>query len=819
MRDNLGPHRLGQIQNLGLVAAELYQAAEVLCFAFFYSLQIRMFWHRKVDGSPDHDSALGYRLQLLEYFGKITGTAWVLLCLSSSLWGNYLVAGFAMAGLATSFSTLGLLKKWPNARSFLANLFLCCNVLILCGYTMVTGGEHSQSAVFFPIVVFLAAQLVGFKVAFVWSIALFSLSVADYVRHVELGYTFVDSFDSIFREVGTIGTALWLSFESEKFFNNRTGHLKRVSESLREKTRLLEMAEETAGVGHWCWNPKTELVELSTQAALICNLDAVQSKVSLKEFVAVWGKTGGQRFLNHFATHVISGKGSFNDELTIEAPEQKHVNCRGIFERDDDGQVVGIFGTLRDDTQLRSTTDRLTVKAEELNQLACFDPLTGLANRFRFQNRLSELVDESVQSGRQMALLVLDMDGFKVINDTLGHAVGDEVLKVAARRLERIVRDGDLVSRLGGDEFTVIVRSAKSAEEIETVARRIVEAIAKPMTIENQELHVGVSIGSSLAPRDSQCANELFTFADTAMYEAKEANKGLAMYRSEMTEALLVRRSAENRLAGALKREEFELVFQPQSKIETGEIVGFESLLRWNSEGKRVPPLQFIPLLEGNGKIVEVGQWVLERSCEQAARWNKQGHRVNIAVNISPVQFREANFSKRVIETIRRYDVDPGQVELEITEGLLIQDLENTNQKLFELKQFGTRISVDDFGTGYSSLAYLKHLPIDQLKIDREFIKDIPAHDDGTIASSIIVLGQSLDMEVLAEGVETQTQLDFLKENNCCAYQGNFLGRPLPADACDALLANLGTRLNATSSSPIVQTSSVTGSSGKPSVV
>lgn len=747
-----------------------------------------MFWQRKDNRSIDHDSTLVYRLQLLEYFGKITGVAWVLLCATSLIWGDQIVAYYAFVGLVTSLLTLALLKKWPNARPFLANLFLFCNVMILCSYTMATGGEHSLAAVYFPIVVFLAAQLVGYKVAFVWSLALLSLSVTDYVRQVEFGGAAVDSLESFFRKIGTIGTALWLSFESEKFFNDRTGHLKSISESLREKTRLLEMAEETAGVGHWCWNPGTGTVDLSKQASLICNLDAAQSQIGLEDFVAVWGKSGGQRFLNHFATHVISLKKGFNDELTIEAAEQKHVSCRGIFERDSDGHVVGIFGTLRDDTQLRSTTDRLTVKAEELNQLACYDPLTGLANRFRFQNRLSELVEEAVETGQQIALLVLDMDGFKIINDTLGHSVGDEVLKVAARRLEETVRDGDLVSRLGGDEFTVIVRSAHSPEEIEAIARRIVDAISKPMLIENQELLAGVSIGSSLAPRDSQCANELFTFADTAMYEAKEANKGLAMYRPEMTEELLNRRSAENRLAGALKREEFELVFQPQSNIETGAIVGFESLLRWNSEGKRVPPLQFIPLLEGNGKIVEVGQWVLERSCEQVARWSKLGYSVNIAVNISPIQFREANFSKRVIETIRRYNVNPAQVELEITEGLLIQDLENTNQKLFELKQFGTRISVDDFGTGYSSLAYLKHLPIDQLKIDREFIKDIPEHDDGTIASSIIVLGQSLEMEVLAEGVETQTQLDFLKANHCCAYQGNLLGRPMSAEASEAML-------------------------------
>jgi diguanylate cyclase (GGDEF)-like protein len=748
-----------------------------------------MFWQQKINDCIDRDSALEYRLQLLEYFALITGSAWAFLCLTNLVLVNQTIALFSFAGALTSFATMALIKSRPETRPFLANLFLFCNVMILCGYAMATGAGHSQSAVYFPIVVFLAAQLVGFRVAVVWSIALLSLSIADYCRHVGLGNSHIDSVDRIFHGIGTIGTALWLSFESEKFFNLRTRHLESITESLQEKTRLLELAEGIAGVGHWRWNPATGLVELSAEASQICNFEAAQTQIGLEEFVDVWSEATKDKFLSHFSTNVDASLEGFGDDLTTKGRIRKHVSCHGIFERGCDNQIVGVFGTLRDDTQLRSTTDRLTVKAEELNQLASFDPLTGLANRFQFQKQLDQRVKESVESGQQMALLVLDMDGFKIINDTLGHAIGDEVLKVAAKRLTEIVRDGDLVSRLGGDEFTVIVRSAESPEEIEAVAKRIVNAISKPMKIDGQELHAGVSIGSSLAPRDSENADELFTYADTAMYEAKAANKGLEMYRSEMTEELLNRRSAENRLAGALEREEFELVFQPQCNIKNGTLVGFETLLRWTSDGKKVPPLQFIPLLEGNGKIVEVGQWVLERSCEQVARWNKMGFRVNIAVNISPIQFRESDFSRRVIETIRRYQVDPSQIELEITEGLLIQDLANTNEKLFALKEFGTRISVDDFGTGYSSLAYLKHLPIDQLKIDREFIKDIPEHDDGTIASSIILLGQSLDMEVLAEGVETKAQLDFLRANDCCAYQGNLLGRPMPAEHCSEMLS------------------------------
>ncbi|MCL4148138.1 UNVERIFIED_CONTAM: hypothetical protein GTU68_038067 [Idotea baltica] len=601
-----------------------------------------------------------------------------------------------------------------------------------------------------------------------------------------------ENLGRLIHTVGAILTALWLSFESEKFFNSRTRHLEILTESLQEKTRLLELAEETAGVGHWRWDPKAGTLSLSKEARLICDLDSDDSnheQQTLATFIEVWGAEFQPRLLQRFVD-ARKNSTNFNQELSFESTTGlRHVSCRGVCEIGEYGYVTGIFGTLRDDTQLRSATDRLIVKAKELNQLASFDPLTGLANRFQFQQELSSCVDDSVADEQQMALLVLDMDGFKEINDSLGHATGDEVLKVAAKRLKQVVRDGDLVSRLGGDEFTVIVRDAEDISKVEGIARRIVEAIKSPMSIDGHELTVGVSIGASVCPRDSDSADELFTFSDTAMYAAKASKLGLAIYHAEMTEKLLSRRLAEVRLAGALERDEFRLVYQPQSNIETGEIIGFESLLRWRSDGDNVPPLKFIPLLEGNGKIIEVGQWVLDQACQQVAKWHADGRSLGMAVNISPVQFREANFADRVIETVQKYPFDPKLIEVEITEGLLIQDLNDTNEKLFKLKEFGIRISVDDFGTGYSSLAYLKHLPIDQLKIDRTFIKDFPEHDDGTIASSIVVLGQSLDMDVLAEGVETEDQLAFLKSQACDFYQGHLLGVPMSPIACEELLA------------------------------
>ena len=751
-----------------------------------------MFWQSNLKEFIDNESSLKYRLLLLEYFAAIAGTIWGLVTLFYIAVDSVPLAVACLTGSVISFSTVALIRARPGTRQFLANLFLFANVMTLCSCVIMSWEQGSHATLYFPIVIILAAQLVGFRVALVWSLTMLFAAVITYMHDAPSETLSEDNLSRLIHTVGTIVTALWLSFESEKFFNSRTRHLEILMESLQEKTRLLELAEETAGVGHWRWDPKTGNISLSKEARLICDLDSDDSRdqqQTLGTFIEVWGNDFQPRLLQRF---VDAKKNSvdFNQELSFESTTGlRHVSCRGVCEIDESGYVTGIFGTLRDDTQLQSATDRLIVKAEELNQLASFDPLTGLSNRFQFQQQFSNCVDESVKHQQQMALLVLDMDGFKEINDSLGHATGDEVLKVAAQRLEQVVRDGDLVSRLGGDEFTVVVRDAENISELEGIARRIVEAIAMPMNIDGHELTVGVSIGASVCPRDSSNADELFTFSDTAMYAAKASKLGLAIYDAEMTEKLLSRRLAEGRLAGALERDEFRLVYQPQSNIETGEIIGFESLLRWRSDGDNVPPLKFIPLLEGNGKIIEVGQWVLDQACQQVAKWHAAGRDLGMAVNISPVQFREPTFADRVIETISKYPFDPKLIEVEITEGLLIQDLNDTNEKLFKLKEFGVRISVDDFGTGYSSLAYLKHLPIDQLKIDRTFIKDFPEHDDGTIASSIIVLGQSLDMDVLAEGVETEEQLAFLRSQACDFYQGHLLGLPMSPKECEELLS------------------------------
>ena len=747
-----------------------------------------MFWQRQIIDYIDGDSAIKQRMQLLEHHAFVGATVWALIAANYLfVFEAYNLATMTIIGCIASIATIKLVQNFPQHRLFLANFFVSITVFIFCACTVVTDFPFSQAALYYPIVIFLAARLIGVKVAFVWTLALLAISGLDFANHLSLENSFRESADRMMNSISTVITTFWLCFESEKFFNIRSRRLEKITASLQEKTRLLELAEETAGVGHWRWDPTNNQVTLSSEALTICGLTQQTDTISLDDFVGVWSNAVDLK--QHFAQASQTPKG-FSQELTLGSGKKtKYVNCRGLLQQGDQSDAEpSIFGTLRDDTQLRSATDRLTIKAEQLNQLASFDPLTGLANRHKFQKELAERIKDVVTNNSPMALLVLDMNGFKAINDSMGHAAGDEVLKTTAQRISRIVSSADLVSRLGGDEFTVIVQNTNRVSDVETIANRIIKSIAAPMQIQGQEVYVGVSIGMSLAPTDTTSADELFSFADTAMYVAKTNQQGLAIYTTEMSESLRNRRSLENRLASAIKRNEFSVVYQPQCDIATGKITAFEALLRWNNDGKTIPPLEFIPLLEGNGQIVEVGQWVFAQACAQSAKWQALGLPARVAINISPIQFRDADFIHHVKKTINKHNLTPNLVELEITEGLLVEDIENTSEKLFELKEFGCRISVDDFGTGYSSLAYLKHLPIDVLKIDQEFIKDIPTADDGTIAASVIVLGQSLNMEVLAEGVETPDQLEFLKTHSCHAYQGNMLSKPITPKQCIELM-------------------------------
>ncbi len=432
----------------------------------------------------------------------------------------------------------------------------------------------------------------------------------------------------------------------------------------------------------------------------------------------------------------------------------------------------------RTGTLIRLSQD-LEVKSQRLQVLATTDALTGLTNRFQFQERLRECVEEAVETSTPMALFLIDMDGFKEINDTLGHPVGDEALVAVAERLNSEFGDRAEVSRLGGDEFCMIAKGIAGMTEAQSIAERACALLTHRYCLREAEFPMGASVGYCLCPHQAKTDKEILAYADTAMFHAKEHRLGHACYEREMTDRLIEYRTVQEKLSLALERDEFFLVYQPQICINTGEVTGVEALLRWRNNGEVVSPIRFIHVLERSREILPVSNWIIRQACRQLSAWDKEGYRVNVSVNVSALQFNDPGFYECILQSVEEFGVDPRQLDFEITEGLLIEDVATAAAKLNQIKQLGSSVSIDDFGTGYSSLSYLRQLPIDRLKIDRAFIKDIPNADDGVIASSIIVLAKALGLNVLAEGVETNEQLEFLKWHDCGEYQGYLFSRPI----------------------------------------
>ncbi len=422
----------------------------------------------------------------------------------------------------------------------------------------------------------------------------------------------------------------------------------------------------------------------------------------------------------------------------------------------------------------------LEIKSQRLQVLATTDALTGLTNRFQFQERLRETIKESADASTQMALFLIDMNGFKEINDTLGHPVGDQALVAIAERLVAKFGDRSEVARLGGDEFCIITTNLNGKNEAEEIAVKVCELLSQRCILEDTTFPLGASVGYCIFPDHAKTDKDLLAYADTAMFHAKEHRLGHSCYEREMTDRLIEYRMVQDKLSHALDLDQFFLVYQPQVDINTGDVNGVEALLRWRSDGEVVPPIRFIHLLERSREILPVSNWITRQACRQLALWVNEGHNVTMSINVSALQFNDPEFYQSILNPILEFAIDPSLLDFEITEGLLIDDVEKAAAKLKQVSDLGCSISIDDFGTGYSSLAYLRQFPIDRLKIDRAFIKDIPNSDDGLIASSIIVLAKSLKMSVLAEGVETKDQLDFLKWHDCDEYQGYYYSRPLP---------------------------------------
>ena len=441
----------------------------------------------------------------------------------------------------------------------------------------------------------------------------------------------------------------------------------------------------------------------------------------------------------------------------------------------DDRSAAVVF--LRDMTEMKRLQD-------DMHYQATHDGLTGLVNRWMFMQHFEQAIQRARRSGRTMALLLLDLDEFKDVNDSHGHAAGDQALVEVARRLRSGLRAGDVIARLGGDEFTVLLPDVPSMDHVLQVALKLQRSLSARCQLKMGEVSLGASIGIAAFPDDAQDSGTLMRFADMAMYAAKAHGRGThAMYKPEMSEALIQRSQMHERLKRAVETQALELHYQPQVDVSTGSIVGVEALLRWHDpELGNVSPDRFIPVAVSTGLIHPLGDWVLETACRQAAEWDDNGTPVRVSVNLSTQQFRKTQLPTRLQQLLDQYGTRAELIELEITETEAMADPETAHQVFDRLCALGFSIALDDFGTGYSSLSYLRQLPVSRLKIDREFIRQVMHNDhDAVLVRAVIAMAHTLGLPVVAEGVEDAAQLAFLRNNGCESYQGWLFAKAVPA--------------------------------------
>lgn len=454
--------------------------------------------------------------------------------------------------------------------------------------------------------------------------------------------------------------------------------------------------------------------------------------------------------------------------------------------RDERGRIRHFDGVVTDITERKQAE-------EEVHRLAHYDTLTNLPNRTLLHRRIHQILSQSRRHGRSVAVMFFDLDRFKLINDSLGHSIGDRLLIAVAGRLSEQFRDYDVISRQGGDEFLLVLPETEADQAAHRAEELLRDFAATPFHVEGHELTVTPSIGIAMFPDDAEDADSLIRHADAAMYHAKEQGRATFQFFTEELNARVHQRlTMENHLRGALAREELTLHFQPVVNLDDGQVVGTEALLRWRSPALgNVPPSQFIPVAEQSGLIVDIGYWVIDMACRQLSQWQAQGLQdLSVAVNVSAVQLWRGNLIAATEEALSRWKIEPSSLVVELTESVIMQDVETVRSVLSELKRLGVRLAIDDFGTGYSSLGYLKQFRIDLLKIDRSFVTDIPGdQDDSAIVAAVLSIAHDLRMQVIAEGIENRQQLEYLRARGCRSGQGFLFSPPVPPGEIPEIVA------------------------------
>jgi predicted signal transduction protein with EAL and GGDEF domain/DNA-binding response OmpR family regulator len=596
---------------------------------------------------------------------------------------------------------------------------------------------------------------------------------------------------------------------------------------LDQSQRRLSNAQRIGEMGDWEWNVRQDRVVPSEQAARIFGHAPTSEAMGLAALLRQVHTQDSERLMLACARAVQTGEAfAIDHRIMLGDGTLRHVHQQvEVIERDEQGQATQLAGAVHDVTRHKEAE-------EQIRQLAYFDALTGLPNRVLFGEQVQKAISRAERRRTQLAVMFVDLDHFKRVNDTLGHGAGDELLRLVSTKLASLVRMADSVThhdgqsaplipfaasqaqplelpgadvqsiaRLGGDEFIVLMTDVQRPEDAAVVARRLVAALAESVTVQGTEIFVGGSVGVAMYPADGADMDSLLMNADTAMYRAKAAGRGgFQFYDRSMNARALERLMMETRLRRALERNEFVLHYQPRVDVASGRIVGAEALIRWQDpERGLLLPGEFIPLIEDAGLVIPIGEWVLAAAAKQIAAWRDAGVRgVPVAVNLASTHLRERGLPPLVDGLLREHELRLGSLEIEVTESILLSDPETSLDIACRLRDMGVPLSIDDFGTGYSSMSYLKRLPIASLKIDRSFVRDLETDpDDEAIVTAIIALAHSLKLKVVAEGVETQAQLAFLRSRRCDEYQGFLTSKAVNASDFSALLLTLDGRLQA----------------------
>ncbi len=581
------------------------------------------------------------------------------------------------------------------------------------------------------------------------------------------------------------------------------------TQALSESEERFDLAMQGASDGLWDWDITNQTTYFSPRWKAMLGFQDWEISESPREWQRRLYQDDRRKVLTLIKAHLDGKTSSYESIHRVRRKDGQYlwVLDRGRAVYDENGNPCRMVGTQIDITEHKQLEEKIKLAniklkheikervhaQQELAYLAKHDPLTSLPNRNLFYEQLQEAIRRAEMEDDAIAVLMVDLDNFKQVNDTLGHPVGDRLLVDVSNRLNSIVNKNYFLSRFGGDEFIVILEGCSDNFIVDAHAKEIIDLVSQPFHLQDQEIRIGCSIGITLYPDDGNEPDQLIRDADIAMYHAKDQGRNMFKYfTEEMDQDITERATLRNMLHGALERNEFEVHYQPQVEVKTGRVTGLEALLRWYPEnGESVSPDKFVPLLEESGLINEVGTWVLRQACQQIGFLHDKGLKnITIAVNLSPRQFLQENLADTVESVLEETGLDTKYLEFEITENIFMEDLDLIQKTMLRLKEIGVKIILDDFGTGYSSLGYLKRFPINGVKIDKEFVKDIIDNNDSLeLVTAIIAMANGLNLDTLvAEGVEEESQLDLLRESGCSTYQGYLYSKPLVSESLRSLL-------------------------------